>query len=176
MNKEYPSFKAPMGGVVVIDLLMLWYFDWATWAWVVAVVLVFAVLVGWLNEALEVHRANQEYTPQRELGATGYQPAPSTYSDSDDDDLMDSGRVLWQGQRQIRFAYQSFETGDSDREVTVHKVVSKGRGNSSTYFKGFCHMRGEPRTFRLDRIKGRVTDTSTGKMATFRQLFELSSR
>lgn len=176
MNKEYPSFKAPMGGILVINLLLLWYFDWAGWAWGVAAFLIATVLFGWLKEALEIHRENQHYMPERTLGATGYQPAHTAPLDSDDDDLMDSGRVLWQGHRQIRFAYQSFDTGDSDREVTVHKVVSKGRGNSCTYFKGFCHMRGEPRTFRLDRIRGRVTDTSTGEMATFRQLFELSAR
>lgn len=172
MNKEYPSFKAPMGGVVVIDLLMLWYFDWAVWAWVVAAVLAVAVLCGWFQEALNIHRENKESTPPQPLG----QSSRSSSSRSDDDDLMDSGRVLWEGHRQIRFAYQSFETGDSDREVTVHKVVVKGRGNSSTYFLGYCHMRGEPRTFRLDRIKGKVADTATGEMATFRQLFELASQ
>lgn len=176
MNKEYPSFKTPMGGIAVIDLMMLWYFDWAVWAWIVAAVLAFLVFLGWFQQTMEVHRENQERASEYTHAGTSYQPSHPTYSDSDDDDLMDSGRVLWQGHRQIRFAYQSFETGDSDREVTVHKVVAKGRGNSSTYFKGYCHMRGEPRTFRLDRIQGKVTDTSTGEMATFRQLFELSTR
>ncbi|MFJ4457539.1 WYL domain-containing protein [Pseudomonas sp. NPDC089392] len=73
-------------------------------------------------------------------------------------------------------AYQSSDSGNSDREVTVHLVVSKGRGCRSTYFKGYFHMRREPRTFRVDRIQGEVTDTSSGEMATFWHLFELSGQ
>lgn len=61
--------------------------------------------------------------------------------------------------------------------MTVHKVVSVGRTNEDTYFRAHCHMRNEPRTFRLDRIKGRkVVDTATGEVATFRQLFGLRGR
>lgn len=172
MNKEYPPLKAAIGGVAIIDLVLLWYFDWAGWAWGVAIAIAALIVIGWFQDALKVHRENQE----RSSEGNGRQPSPTGYCNSDDDELTDSGRVLWQGDRQIRFAYQSHETGDSDREVTVHKVISKGRGNSSTYFKGYCHMRREPRTFRLDRIKGKVTDTATGEMATFRQLFELASR
>lgn len=172
MSKEYPSFAKPMLGVAIIDLMMLWYFDWAGWAWVAAAVLAVMVLMGWFKEALAVHREGAVPSP----GSFRYSSPSDVSSVLENDDVTDGGQVLWQGQRQIRFAYQSSDTGDSDREVTVQRVVSKGRGNSSTYFKGYCHMRREPRTFRVDRIQGKVTDTSTGEMATFRQLFELSPR
>ncbi|HDS1696299.1 MULTISPECIES: WYL domain-containing protein [Pseudomonas] len=172
MSKEYPSFAKPMLGVAIIDLMMLWYFDWAGWAWVAAAVLAVMVLMGWFKEALAVHREGEVQSP----GSSRYSSPSDVSSVLENDDVTDGGQVLWQGQRQIRFAYQSSDTGDSDREVTVQRVVSKGRGNSSTYFKGYCHMRREPRTFRVDRIQGKVTDTSTGEMATFRQLFELSAR
>lgn len=171
MSKEYPSFAAPMAGVAIIDLVMLWYFDWAGWAWVAAAVLAVMVLMGWFQEALKVHRERSGTSP-----GPSSSRSPNGLSSVSEDDVTDGGQLLWQGQRQIRFAYQSSESGDSDREVTVHRVVSKGRGNSSTYFKGYCHMRREPRTFRVDRIQGKVTDTSTGEMATFRQLFDLSAR
>lgn len=172
MDKEYPSFTAAMAGVALFTVPMLWFFEWATWAWIATAVITVIGLWGWFQATMEVHRQRPESPPD----VSDFLPHRSMSYGSDDEDLMESGRLLWQGHRQIRFAYQSFDSGDSDREVTVHKVVSKGRGNSSTYFKGFCHMRGEPRTFRLDRIKGKVIDTSTGEMATFRQLFELSSR
>lgn len=95
----------------------------------------------------------------------------------EDDDFLADGKVVWQGNRQIRFAYADHSGGATDREVTVHKVVSLGRANEDTYFRGLCHLRNEPRTFRLDRIKGnKVADTSTGEVATFRQLFSLRSR
>lgn len=172
MSKEYPSFKATMGGAAVITVPLLWYFDWAGWAWGVAVAIVVVCALGWLQEALKVHREN-------ELGGSdsdSHHPAGGVSAGLDDDDVMAGGRLVWEGSRTIRFAYQSFEADNSDREVTVHKVVSKGRSNGDTYFNGYCHLRGEPRTFRLDRIKGKVTDTSTGEMATFRQLFEMSAR
>lgn len=172
MSKEYPSFAKPMVGVAIIDLMMLWYFDWAGWAWVAAAVLAVMVLMGCFKEALAVHREGAVQSP----GPSRYSSPSEVSSVLENDDVTDGGQVLWQGQRQIRFVYQSSDTGDSDREVTVQRVVSKGRGNSGTYFKGYCHMRREPRTFRVDRIQGKVTDTSTGEMATFRQLFELSAR
>lgn len=172
MSKEYPSFKATMGGAAVITLPLLWYFDWVGWAWVVAAVIFAICGFGWLQEALKVHRENTEGG----LESDGHHAAGSASAGSDGDDVLDGGRLVWEGARTIRFAYQSFDADSSDREVTVHKVVSKGRSNGDTYFNGYCHLRREPRTFRLDRIKGKVTDTSTGEMATFRQLFELSAR
>lgn len=172
MSKEYPSFKATMGGAAVITVPLLWYFDWAGWAWVVAGVIVAICALGWLQEALKVHRDNA----QGESQSGGHHSAGEPSAGVDGDDVLAGGRLVWEGSRTIRFAYQSFDADNSDREVTVSKVVSKGRSNSDTYFNGYCHLRREPRTFRLDRIKGKVTDTSTGEMATFRQLFELSAR
>ncbi|MFJ4457540.1 hypothetical protein ACIP1G_27155 [Pseudomonas sp. NPDC089392] len=63
MSKEYASFAKPMVGVAIIDLVMLWYFDWAGWAWVAAAVLAVMVLIGRFKEALEVHRERSGSSP-----------------------------------------------------------------------------------------------------------------
>ncbi len=87
MSKEYPSFKAAMGGAAVITVPLLWYFDWAGWAWGVAVAIVVVCALGWLQEALKVHREN-------ELGGSdsdSHPPAGGASAGLDDDDVMAGG-------------------------------------------------------------------------------------
>lgn len=170
MSKKPESLKTLMGGVAVIDLLILWYFDWSGGALVAALALATFALSGWCIETIAYHRAVRE--TKSDIRAS--RPSRQRSSKSADG-FVEGGLVLWQGQRRIRFAYRSFDTGESDREVTVRKVVSKG-DSRRIYFNGYCHVRGEPRTFRVDRIKGLVVDSATGEMATFPQLFDLSSQ
>ena len=172
MSNEKPqSLKATICGIAALDLLILWYFDWIAWAWYAALALALFAVCGWFLEALAHYRGSQEPRVDRASSQSSRRPRSDP-----DGGLMEQGLLLWQGHRRIRFAYRSSETGDSDREVTVRQVVSKRHGDGRIYFNGYCHARGEPRTFRIDRIKGTVTDTSTGEMATFRQLFDLSPR
>lgn len=172
MSTEYPSIKAPLLGLIVCVVPFLWYFDWATWAWIVAGVFLAAAVCSWFSEALEIYRNKQE--GEVFDSADDYRP---DLVEDDDDDFLSEGKTIWEGSRHIRFAYSDHSGDSSEREVTVRRVVSLGRANGDTYFLGYCHLRNEPRTFRLDRIKSRkVTDTSTGEMATFRQLFGLRSR
>lgn len=94
--------------------------------------------------------------------------------DDDEDDFLADGKIVWKGSKTIRFAYGDFSGDKSDREVTVHQVVALGPTVAQTYFRGHCHLRDEPRTFRADRIKGRkVIDTETGEIATFLKTFGL---
>lgn len=171
MSKKPESLAGLMVGIAILDLLILWYFDWSGGAFIAAFVLAAFALSGWCIEAIAYYRGVREAEP--DIHAS--QPSRQRSSKSNDG-FVDGGLVLWQGQRRIRFAYHSLETGESDREVTVRKVVSKGTDSKRIYFNGYCHVRGEPRTFRVDRIKGLVIDTVTGEMATFPQLFDLSSR
>ena len=162
MSSKYPSFTHALGGSVLLSLPFLWYFDWKPWAWVTAGIFCILMCCVWLSEALKVYR--------RESGVT----AESARSSEGDD--LPEGKLVWQGSRQIRFAYKGYESEATDREVTVYQVVSKGGTNAETYFRGLCHLRNEPRTFRVDRIKGKVADTFTGEMTTFRQLFDMSNK
>lgn len=160
MSNRYPSFTATLGGCATVGLPFLWFFDWKPWAWITAGIFCVLMCCVWLSEALKVYRS----------GSGG--DAVSARS-SDEDDSLSDGKVVWRGSRQIRFAYAGYESDATDREVTVQQVVSKGSLNAKTYFRGHCHLRNESRTFRVDRIKGKVADTSTGEMMTFRQLFDL---
>lgn len=45
----------------------------------------------------------------------------------------------------------------SEREVTVHSCDDE-------YVKGYCHLRGSARTFRVDRIVGDIVRVETGEM------------
>lgn len=171
MSKKPESLTTLMGGVAAIDLLILWYFDWSGGAFVAVLVLAVFVLSGWCIETIAYHRGVRETKSDIHVS----RPSRKKPSKSDDG-FMEGGLLLWQGQRRVRFAYRSFETGESDREVTVRKVVSKGSDSRRIYFNGYCHVRGEPRTFRVDRIKGPVIDTATGETASFPQIFDLSSR
>jgi predicted DNA-binding transcriptional regulator YafY len=131
-------------------------------------------LIWAIVETVRFYRARPKVTFSAARTESVSEPAPEAENHSDTDDFLEAGKTIWQGSRQIRFAYSDHKGAYTDREVTVHRVVSMGRGNGDTYFRGLCHMRGEPRTFRLDRIKGnKVADTSTGELATFRQLFGL---
>lgn len=171
MSKKPPSFKELLIGLAGIDLLILWYFDWSGGALVGATALTIFAVGGWTIETIAHQRESRESQTEANVSRRSRKKS----SDAGDG-FMEEGLVLWRGQRRIRFAYHSFEAGNSDREVTVRTVASKGSGSKRIYFNGHCHVRGEPRTFRVDRIQGRVIDTATGEMATFPELFDLRSR
>jgi len=162
-----PPLKDLLLGLTVLAVPFLWFFDWAGWAWGVTGFFYVVALVGWFSETLKAYRA------ERDADQQPHQVASNEFVD-DDDDLLADGKVVWKGSKAIRFAYGDFQGGKSDREVTVHQVVALGSTVGQTYFRGHCHLRDEPRTFRVDRIKGRkVVDTETGEISTFLKLFGL---
>lgn len=65
-------------------------------------------------------------------------------------------RTGWQLCR-IAFDYQDADGERTARQVTVHSVTK-------TYLKGECHLRRAERTFRLDRVRGDITDMDTGEI------------
>ncbi len=63
--------------------------------------------------------------------------------------------------RDIAFSYRDASGILSDREVTVERVNESIYG--PVYFSGFCYLRMEDRTFRVDRIVDQVTHIETGE-------------
>jgi hypothetical protein len=66
----------------------------------------------------------------------------------------------WEGNREIHadgldchviMKYENYEGVDTTREVDVKEVFIS---NSRIYLSGYCHLRKEVRTFRVDRIHG----------------------
>ncbi|MHB0817688.1 WYL domain-containing protein [Stutzerimonas stutzeri] len=170
MSAEYPEFKAPMLGLAILAVPFLWYFDWAGWAWIV-VGLVYALAIsGWYAEVRKIYLANK--AGDSSLG-TARDQANKPFEHNDDEYIQ--GETIWTGAKQIRFNYRNSKGEYSDREVTVHKVVA---GDEDTYFVGLCHMRNEPRTFRLDRVspRNKVTDTATGEINTLRRVLGVKRR
>lgn len=58
------------------------------------------------------------------------------------------------------FAYVDRDGEVGKRTVDVHKISQSG---GLTYLEGFCHKRNADRTFRTDRIQGRLTNAETGE-------------
>lgn len=162
MSNKHPPFTSTLGGCVIVALPFLWFFDWKPWAWIAMGVFCVLMCIVWLSEALKVYRAELGVKPE----------SGPARSDNNDDDLSNT-KVVWRGNRQIRFTYKGYDSDPTEREVTVHHVNVRGRSSSDIYFFGHCHLRNEPRTFRLDRIKGKVVDTSTGEIKDFRQMFDM---
>ncbi len=178
MSKDYPDFKAPIVGITALAIAFLWYFGWAPWAWVVVIVAYLVVIGQWLSEALKIYRAQQGDAAGpfksdfvRDRSASPDQSGAFEHNDAE----YIQGKTIWTGAKQIRFNYRNSQGEYSDREVTVHKVVASA---DDTYFVGFCHMRNEPRTFRLDRVypRNKVTDTATGEINTLRKILGVKRR
>ncbi len=71
----------------------------------------------------------------------------------------DPPKINKAGTYQIDYQNRKFEV--TTRIITITKIY---RENSINYIRGFCHLRNEYRTFRLDRIIGYITDIETGEM------------
>lgn len=57
----------------------------------------------------------------------------------------------------VMFRYRDREGSETERTVNV-------TGMDEEKFEGWCHARRAPRTFRLDRVRGRVTSIETGEV------------
>lgn len=183
------SFKLPKpvrplyvwGGYFGIAIFLMVVTDKAQWASnVMALYFLWAIF-----ETVRFYRhrrASKEGAPpspfKSDFVRARQQPAANTVRGDFADDYV-QGETIWTGSKQIRFAYRSADGDYTDREVTVHKVVSSGTGwSDDIYFVGHCHLRNEPRTFRLDRVRHRnkVVDTATGEIGTLRQVLGVKRR
>lgn len=62
---------------------------------------------------------------------------------------------IWEGEFVATFTYYSAESGRLRRTVTVTTVRQNMRGE--LYFRGFCQLRNEERTFKVGNIKTKLT-------------------
>ena len=69
------------------------------------------------------------------------------------EEWQDSLEPLWKGEIDIEFEYLSGAACTS-RTVTLYSIVEAD--NEFVYLCGLCHLRGEERHFRTDRVKGSV--------------------
>lgn len=172
MSSKYPSFVTPLLGLTILLAPCLWYFDWATWSWITAGVLYVLICCGWLSEALKIYRAGQTSPGAAFSGGRNHY-----LDDFEEDEFLNEGKVVWKGRRQVCFSYCDHHGSSSNREVIVHQVVAIGRTKADFYFRGHCLLRNEPRTFRVDRVQGRmIADVVTGEVTTFHQFFALRQR
>lgn len=70
---------------------------------------------------------------------------------------LNDGLSLSTAARVLAFDYVDAEGEFSRRTVTV-------TGFNREYFRGMCHLRGDYRTFRFDRVAGGLVDTATGEV------------
>lgn len=61
----------------------------------------------------------------------------------------------------FRFTYVDRDGDPSERTVDVRHISQK---DDATYLEGFCHKRSADRTFRTDRILGRLMNVETGEV------------
>jgi len=188
MSTEYPSFITPVLGLTILTAPCLWYFEWATWSWIVAGVLYGLICYGWLYEAFDIYRAKQS----RAI------PAPTLQSQNDSDDLSVAEKdhkwteddfvratisqrgvdILWKGNKEIEFIYRNLGRGSFlTFKVTATEMIAPDFAeDEDTYFKGSTAI-GEQRYFCLRYIKGKkVTDVVSGEVGTLRKLLGVKRR
>lgn len=94
-------------------------------------------------------RAGKQQPPseQKFNPATGeVYEQPVQQSDAYLDRWEDGLLVLWQGSEDIAFTYEANSRKKSRRNVTLSRVLGSP-DNGCFYFRGFCHLRNEDRTF-----------------------------
>lgn len=66
--------------------------------------------------------------------------------------------------RRVNFTYRNYEYEVTTRTVDVECAYD---GPGGYYFRGYCHLRQERRTFRLDRVIGDLTNVDTGEVLSW---------
>jgi hypothetical protein len=188
MSSESPSFKTPVSVLTILIAPCLWYFEWATWAWLVAGLMYAVVGRSWLSEALKAYRAKQP-----EAGATGIGQPQNDFSDlsiaemsskwTEDDDVRATASQrgvedLWRGRKEVEFIYRNMGKGSflSFKVMITEVIAPEFADDEETYFKGLT-ANGEQRYFCLRFVKGKkVTDTVSGEVGTLRKILGVKRR
>lgn len=80
---------------------------------------------------------------------------------SDDADLLPEASIIYSGLSiPLKIKYLDGNDEKTIRKIELRAITEQGR---SRYFKAYCHLRKEMRTFRVDRIKGMI-DLNTGEI------------
>jgi len=67
----------------------------------------------------------------------------------------DNLEILWEGEEQIAFSYESNDGRKSRRTLTLYRLLRNK--NNAVYFRGLCHLRSEERTFADAGITSKIT-------------------
>lgn len=155
-----------MLGCIVISLLCWWLsgkFDdiWHTVTYWGAIIFAFGAVSALFGYIKGCFRRAKEYDnqPQTPINGERYNPdtgeifeSPrSAYFSNWDESLT----PVWQGEFEATFSYLNRKTERTRRTVVVTNIERSPRG--ALYFRGFCQLRNEVRTFALDRIKTKLT-------------------
>ena len=159
------ELQALYGGVGVS--LLCWWLSgktegtWHTVLYWGALLFALAAVSALFNYVKSCFRRGKEYdnrTKTREAG-TRYNPKTG--------EVLNDGRAayfgawedtltpLWKGQFEATFSYVSSKQERTRRTVKVTSIEKDYK--DALYFRGFCQLRNEVRTFALDRIKTMLT-------------------
>ena len=128
------------GGFGVILLVAAYW----TGSWLQAVI--GAVMFG-LTIAWQRYRDRPDYSP----------PSAAEILARDRRNAVAEGLSPANAAKVLAFDYVDAEGNSSRRTVTV-------TGFNREYLRGMCHLRGDYRTFRFDRVVGGLVDTATGEI------------
>lgn len=92
----------------------------------------------------------------------GYDPDTGEVWEDDEQDgssFMDTWEdgltLIWEGEEEIAFSYESNSGQKSRRTVTLYRVLRSD--TNAIYFRGLCHLRNEERTFADAGITSKIT-------------------
>lgn len=155
-----------MLGCIVISLLCLWLSGktedtWHTVLYWGSIIFAFGAVSALFDYIKGCFRRGKEYdnrTQTREDG-TRFNPETGEVFESPKSNRFnrweDTLTPLWKGQFEATFSYVSSKHERTRRTVKVTSIEKDYK--DALYFRGFCQLRNEVRTFALDRIKTKLT-------------------
>lgn len=159
------ELQALFGGVGV-SMLCWWLSDktegtWHTVLFWGALLFALAAVSALFSYVKSCFRRAKEYDNQPKTPINGERYDPDTgevfesprsaYFSNWDESLT----PVWQGEFEATFSYLNRKNERTRRTVVVTNIERSPRG--TLYFRGFCQLRNEVRTFALDRIKTKLT-------------------
>lgn len=142
MTKNTNTQETPggtIGGIVGLFTLfaMIYWGDCGVWTSLITSLLTGAIIGAMIDSATEVEKTQKEEDDD----------------DDDDFDLPGFGEPIWESKVgvPVNFAYTNACGKKTKRRVTLHKIFKDSK--TRFYFRGYCHLRNEERTFISNNIR-----------------------
>lgn len=153
-------------GSIGVSLLCLWLSGktegtWHTVLYWGALLFALAAIAALFGYAKSCFRRAEEYDnrTKTQKGGTRYNPETVEVLESPRSNRFnlweDTLTPLWKGEFEATFSYVSSKQERTRRTVKVTSIEKDYK--DALYFRGFCQLRNEVRTFALDRIKTKLT-------------------